>query len=277
MKHPVKDWRKLRQCRKIIQHRPGGGEYWAVAVSSEGLLAVTDGECKCVHLLTTNGTFVRSIGEKVLGGALFGVSFGLKGNVWAADGGNNRVIKLSQDGRPLQTIRHASSEGDPLYNTFSVSASPEGRIYICDRGNQRVTVHDDEGKFLFAFGSKGHSPGCLHRPLDIAFGSDGLVYVVESANDRVCVCSKEGLFKRDFKTKYIPTRIAATNDNHLLITSYDSHIVMVYTLEGELIHQFGEKGSDRGMFMYGPKGICVHHDSGLVYVVDNNRCIQVFY
>ena len=87
--------------------------------------------------------------------------------------------------------------------------------------------------------------------------------------------SKEGTFKRQFKPKYDLTYIAATNDNHLLITSIFLHTVMVCTLEGELIHQFGAKGSDPGRFSH-PWGICVD-DNELVYVVDfgNNR-VQVF-
>ena len=103
-----------------------------------------------------------------------------------------------------------------------------------------------------------------------------LVYVVDQSNECVCVWSKEGNFRRHFPCKYKPFYIAATNDNHLLITSLTSHTVMVYTLEGELIHQFGAQGSDPRRFKH-PRGICVHNDSGLVYVADRgNSRIQVF-
>ena len=275
MKHPPRDWRKLGECKKVIQHSPGGGFYRAIAVNSKGPIAVADGVNRCVHLLTNNGTLVRSIGKGVLSRALYGVSFDLKGNVWVSEYNNNKVVKLSQDGRLLQTIDHASSESDCFSNPIGVSVSAEGLIYICDRNNHRITVLDEEGKFLFAFGSKGIGPGCFDRPRDIAFGSDGLVYVVDLGNKRVSVWSKEGAFKRQFKPKYDPYYITATNDSHLLITSNSSHTVMVYTLEGEFIHQFGAYGSDPGRFDH-PKGICVD-DNELVYVVDgwNNR-VQVF-
>ena len=250
-----------------------GGWYYAVSENSKGLLAVTDWRNKCVHLLTSNGTLVRSIGEGVLSVGLFGVSFDLKGNVWVTDYNNNKVVKLSQNGRLLQTLHHASNESDCVIHPRGVTVSAEGRIYISD--NDRVTVHDDEGKFLFAFGSNGSGPGCFNEPCDITFGSDGLVYVVDRGNKHVSVWSKEGTFKRQFKPKYDPWYIAATNDNHLLITARSSHTIMVYTLEGELIHQFGAKGSDPGRFSH-PWGICVD-DNELVYVVDygNNR-VQVF-
>ena len=275
MKHPPRDWRKLGECQKVIQHSPGGGLYCAVSVNSKGLLAVTDGVNRCVHLLTNDGTLVRSIGEGVLGGDLYGVSFDLKGNVWVTDYHNNKVVKLSQDGRLLLTIHHASSESDCFSKPTGVSVSTESLIYICDSFNHRVTVHNEDGKFLFAFGSKGSGPGCFDVPRDIAFGSDGLVYVVDFGNERVFVWSKEGTFKRQFKPKYDPFYIATTNDNHLLITSISSHTVMVYTLEGELIHQFRAYGSNPGRFNE-PWGICVD-DNKLVYIIEYwNKRVQVF-
>ena len=272
MKHPLRDWRKLGECQKVIKHSPEGGRYTAVAMNSEGLLAVTHGRNKCVHHLTEEGALVRSIGKGVLGFLLPGVTFDLKGNVWVTDY-YNKVVKLSQDGRFLQTIHHAGSERDRLSCPCGVSVSAEGLIYICD--NHRVTVYDEEGKFMFTFGSKGSGPGCFDKLCDIAFGSDGLVYVSDVGNRRVSVWTKVGTLKRAFQPKYVPTCIVATSDNHLLITSYDSDIVMVYTLEGELVHEFGGKGYHPGRFDK-PEGICVD-DNGLVYVADClNKRVQVF-
>ena len=275
MKHPPRDWRKLGECQKVIRHSLEGGRYYAIAVNSDGLLAVTDVVNSCVHLLTNNGTLARSIGKGVLGGLLFGVSFDLKGNVWATDYHNNKVVKLSQDGRLLQAIHHAGSENDKLSQPHGVSVSAAGLIYICDYGNNRITVHDEEGKFLYAFGSEGSGPGCLDSPADIAFGSNGLVYVADFGNERVSVWSTEATFMTNFNTKYAPTSIVVTSDDHLLITSFLSYAVMVYTLEGELIHDFRAKWSDPGRFNR-PWGVCVD-DNELVYVVDHgNDRVQVF-
>ena len=275
VRHLPRDWRKLGKCEKVIKHSPGGGSYFGVAVNSDGLLAVTDGGNTHVHIFNKEGTLVRSIGKGVLSDALHGTTFDLKGNVWVTDTGIKKVRKLSQDGRLLQTIDHACSESGHFNRPGGVSVSPEGLVYICDTGNHRVTVHDEEGMFLFAFGSKGSGPGCFVRPWDVTFGSDGLVYVTDHGNSRVYVWSKEGSFQRDFKTKYAPIYIAATADNHLLITSFSSDTVMVYTLGGQLVHEFGGSGSDPGRFT-GPYGICVD-DSGAVYVADfGNSRVQFF-
>ena len=164
VRHPLRDWKKLGKCQKVIQHTPGGGSYYGVAVNSEGLLAVTDDWNRCIHLLTKEGALVRSIGKGMLGSDLGGITFDLKGNVWVTDKGNNKVFKLSQDGRLLQTLDHAGSKSDHFNCPRGVSVSPEGLVYISDRDNHRVTVHDEEGMFLFACGSKGSDPGCLDGP-----------------------------------------------------------------------------------------------------------------
>ena len=272
--HPLRDWRELGQCQKVIQHSPVGGKYGVVAVNSEGILAVTDRKNGCVHLLTKDGALVKSTAEGVLGGLLSSVAFDLKGNIWVSDWGSNTVVQVSHKAHEVQLLRTIYRAGNESFDHPCVSVSPEGLIYICDYCNHRVTVHDVEGKFMFAFGSKGSGPGCFDKPRNLTFGSDGLLYISDKGNERVCVWSKAGIFKGDFKPQYAPSYIAATSDNHLLITSSSSHIVMVYTLGGELVHLFGDKGSDLGRFN-GPLGICVHNE--LVYVTDFwNERLQVF-
>ena len=271
---PLRDWRELGQCQVIIR-LPGGGRYGGVAVNSEGLLAVTDDWTKCVHLYSKEGALVKPIENSELKGYFGGITFDLEGNVWVAAMSSCRVLQLSQYGQKIKAIDCAGSKLGNFNCPTGVSVSPEGLICICDWNNHRVTIHDAEGKFQFAVRSMGSSPGCFGRPRDATFGSDGFVYVTEIENRQVCVWSKEGTFQREFETKYEPYCIAATGDNHLVITSFTSNTVMVYTLRGQLVHEFGERGSDPGRFR-APYGICVD-DSGLVYVVDcwNNR-VQVF-
>ena len=221
----------------------------------------------------SKGELTHLLREGMLGSNLGGID--MKGNVWVTDRTNNKVLKLSQDGRLFQAIDHAGSKSDRFNHPTGVSVSLKGLIYTCDSGNHRVTIHDEEGKFQFAVGSKGSGPGCFDVPRAVTFGSDGLVYVTDVRNMRVCVWSKEGTFQRDFMTKYDPYYIAATGDNHLVITSYSSDTIMVCTLGGQLVHEFGRRGTDPGRFS-GACGICVD-DSGLVYVADwGNSRVQVF-
>ena len=248
-------------------------------MNGDGLLAVVDAGKRVIHLVPKKGT-VKSIGRGKFGNVLaaffrndgFGISFDLKGNVCTTT--QNSVIKLSQDDELLQTISYAGRQCDLLKCPWGVCVSPEGLLYICDHDNHSVTVHNEDGRFLHAFGVRGTRPGCFNGPRDVAFGSDGFVYVTDKGR-KVSVWSKEGDFQREFKTKHDPFYITATGDNHLLMTSRWSHTVMVYTLEGELVHKFGQKGSELGEFDE-PLGICIDNN-GVVYVADcGNKRVQVF-
>ena len=64
VKHPLRDWRQLGRCQKVIQHSPNCN-YDDIAVNTEGLLALADNAC--VRLLTKEGSLVRSIDGRVLG------------------------------------------------------------------------------------------------------------------------------------------------------------------------------------------------------------------
>ena len=145
VEHPLKDWRMLGEYQKLIRHSPEGGLYVGVAVNSKGLLAVADNANRCIHLLKKDGSLVRDIGKGVLRGDLRGIALDQVGNVWVANTDRNQVLKFSQDGTHLETIKDIA--GYNFKEPTSVSVSPEGRIYICDSDNHRVTVQEEEGMF----------------------------------------------------------------------------------------------------------------------------------
>ena len=75
---PLRDWKELGKCQKVIQHTPGNGVYVvAMAVNSEGLLAVTDDENNSIRIFRIDGP----LHGKGMCGDLGGITFDLRGNV----------------------------------------------------------------------------------------------------------------------------------------------------------------------------------------------------
>ena len=103
----------------------------------------------------------------------------------------------------------------------------------------------------------------------ICFASDGFLYITDVNNSRICVYDKDGKFIRKFTTTYRPSCIDATDRGHLIVSSFMSHKVMVYTTGGDLVHVFGERGSELGQFN-GASGVSVDSD-GLIYIADTRN------
>lgn len=66
--------------------------------------------------------------------------------IYIADSGNNRVLKLAEDGRLLMEI--SDFDGDALINPTGVYVDKSGRIFITDTGNYRLLIFDKNGKCL---------------------------------------------------------------------------------------------------------------------------------
>ena len=116
---------------------------------------------------------------------------------------------------------------------------------------------------------------CFGSPADLCFASDGFLYITDEGNSRICVYDKDGKFIRKFTTTYKPWGIDATDCGHLIVSSYWSHKVMIYTTGGDVVHIFGKQGSELGQFD-SPSGVLVDSD-GLIHIADyGNHRIQAF-
>ena len=215
---------------------------------------------------------MHSISHAHLGGSLFGVAFLNEQTIVVSDlEKHNLKLFDTTKGQQIRTIDQRSTTFRPT----GVTVSPDGHIYVCYWDSNCVCVFNVEGKFLFSFGSQGSGDECFDWPRDLCFASDGLLYIIDVKNYRISVYDKDGKFIRKFLTTCDLTCIDATDCGHLIVTSFTSHKVMIYTTGGELVAVFGEYGSGLGQFC-GPCGVIVDSD-GLIYIADfHNSRIQVF-
>jgi DNA-binding beta-propeller fold protein YncE len=68
-----------------------------------------------------------------------GIALDHDGNIWVADYGRDRVVKLSPDGRLVVSWGSRGSGAGEFVGPKGVSIDPtSGRIYVADTGNSRV-------------------------------------------------------------------------------------------------------------------------------------------
>ena len=265
MKKPPRNWKDIK-CQKILKC---GGVCLSVATKGNHIAVGVPNSIE-VYDRSTN-KLLHTIGKGQLGDYQPGVTLYDQENILVSDYSNANIKMFTIQGRHICKI----DRGSTTFKPWGITISPDGHIYVCDGANDCVCVFDVNGKFLFSFGSHGSGDKCFDWPSDLCFASDSFLYVTDVHNSRICVYDKDGKFIRRFTTTYKPTCIDATDCGHLIVSSYESHKVMVYTIGGDLVHVFGEHGSELGQFNC-PTGVSVDSD-GLIYITDyDNHRIQVF-
>ena len=242
------------------------------AVATKGCLYIAVGIPSKIEVYDRSSTdLLHTIGKGQLGDYLFGVAFYDQEHILVSDYDNRNIKMFTIQGQHVRTI----DRGSATFRPHGITISPDGHVYVCDGANHCVCVFDVNGKFLFSFGSRGSGDDCFDCPEDLCFASDGFLYITDVDNRRICVYDKDGKFITMFTTTYEPTCIDATACGHLIVSSLESCKVMIYTTGGDLVHVFGEHGSELGQFSR-PTGVSVDSD-GLIYIADcGNHRIQVF-
>ena len=264
MKKPPRNWKDIK-CQKILKC---GGQCDAVATKGNHIVV---GVYSIIEVYDRSSTdLLHTIGKGQLGLYLPGVTFYEQENILVSDTYSNNIEMFTIQGRHVHTI----DRGSTTFKPHGITIGPDGHIYVCDVANHCVCVFDVNGKFLFSFGSHGSGDECFDRPRDLCFASDGFLYITDRSNCRICVYYEDGKFIRKFTTAHKPTCIDVTDCGHLIVSSV-SHKVMVYTTGGDLVHVFGEHGSELGQFV-SPTGVSIDSD-GFIYIADcGNHRIQVF-
>jgi len=195
--------------------------------------------------------------------------------------------------QPVWQVYGPGTGDTPLFSRpMGVAVGNGGRVYVTDSQNNRVCVFDSSGRFLFEFGGFGvakplqgsqntYEPGRLNFPVGIDTDEEGNVYVASFYNDSIEVFDADGKPLRRFPDPETVVGRGSSGQDGLGIAvtdvavfedriyATDQYQVFVFTLEGELLDQWGKPGVEPGDLDH-PNGLAVGED-GTVYVSDSNH------
>ncbi len=182
----------------------GPADYGGAALSNAGAVAVAAGS-GWVYVADTNHNRILVYGPE---GALrakwgangadgtagsgsgqfnrpSGIAIDSSGDIYVADRGNNRIVKLSPTGEVLTEWGSAGTADGRFHAPSGVALDAAGHVYVVDGENNRVQVFDSNGRFLAKWGFRGVQLGELSQPTAIAVDCAGEVYVADTNNNRV--------------------------------------------------------------------------------------------
>jgi RHS repeat-associated protein len=206
------------------------------------------------------------------------------GDVWVADGYNNRIEKFSSTGTFLAAYgKYGNSKTELQFEQpigIAINQST-GNIYVGDADNNRVDELSSSGTLIRTFGEVGSGNGQFEEAEGVAIDSKGNVWVTDYGNNRVQEFTESGTYVAQFGEKGSgngqfsgPNAITISGGN-IYVSDNNNGRVEEFNEKREFVRSIGSKGSGNGQLDY-PGSIGVD-SSGNIYVSDEgNSRIEEF-
>ena len=161
-------------------------EAHSIDLDRDGNLWITDRADNVVYKFTTDGKQLMAIGKKGVAGDnnstdLFhgasDVAVAPNGDFFVSDGqgGNNRIVKFSKDGKFIKAWGTKGSAPGQFETPHALALDSKGRLLVVDeqeRKMPRIQIFDQDGNFLEQWDKIG-----LKLPTGIAIAADDTVYI----------------------------------------------------------------------------------------------------
>ena len=204
--------------------------------------------------------------------------------IFVLDAGNNRLLKLDQDGAILGVFDKSSDERLDLQQPMAM-ATDGVRLYIANSLAASILVVDFSGRVEEVLPLQAGLPGeRTPRPIGVAVTPDGEIVVSDANNHRVLFLDAGGRVVRAVGTGTrsaeeqgfnVPGDLTVDDAGDVYVVDTLNGRVVELSPDGEFVGQFGEPGSTAGTLSR-PKGVAVDGE-GRVFVSDGLlAAVQVF-
>lgn len=256
-----------------------------VACDAQGNVYVADSENNRIQEFTGTGQFLRQWNGSGTPLGRFnspeGLAVARDGSVYVAEFMGDRVSKFTSSGAYILSWG-ASGTGPGEFNSAgSLGIDSEGAVYVVDGANQRVQKFSADGQFIRMWGTQGSGPGQFHNPGGVAIDAEDRIFVSDGVNARIQVFSKDGeyLFEWPFSESWtigFPGGVCIGSlDQRIYVTDLQRNEIFKFTLDGNLLVDWGEYGYGNGYLNY-PGGITVDSNGRVIVTNKLNADIQVF-
>lgn len=214
-----------------------------------------------------------------------GIAANGKGEVYVADTGNHRIVKLLNPGHELIFQAALGEQGTGVAQfdePTGVALDSKDILFITDTNNHRIQSFDSELRYLAHWGEPGTTKGKLNFPTAIAvtdknqewtFYKQDFVVIVDLDRSRMQQFRFDGKFLRsitgadfgypDCQLAYLALdyydNIYATDQKNHCVHKFDRHLHYLTT--------FGRNGTSDREFIE-PRGITIYRRFGQVFIAE---------
>ncbi|MBM3786763.1 MAG: 6-bladed beta-propeller [Acidobacteria bacterium] len=134
----------------------------------DGNVWTTDNGLHVLRKFSPSGQVLATLGEEGVGKngekhfrAPDDVVFASNGDMYVADSGNGRIVRLDKNGKFVSQFGKKGKATGEFATAHGLAIDKKNRIYVADRGNKRVQVFSPAGEFLAEWTGFGNPFGML--------------------------------------------------------------------------------------------------------------------
>jgi len=214
-----------------------------------------------------------------------GIAANEKGEVYVADTGNHRIVKLFNPGHDLifqKSVGKIGSAQSQFNEPCGVALDSEGKLYITDSGNNRVQVFSADLQLKNLWGEPGKAPGQLFFPDGIAvidknerwnYYREEFVVIIDLDHSRIQQFTPQGNYLRSITASQFGypdcflAYIGLDYYNNIYVTDTKNHCIHKFDHCMNYITSYGRYGDDDKEFIE-PRGITIYRRFGQVFVAE---------
>jgi hypothetical protein len=214
-----------------------------------------------------------------------GIAANEQGDVYVADTGNNRIVKLFNPGHKLifkRSLGGEASSTEQFNQPHDVALDSQGNLYIADSGNNRVQIYSSDLQFKIKIGNEAVETGELNFPSAIqvtdkkqrwSFYKEEFIIVIDNEGKRVQQFYLSGKFMRGIISSDFGfpesslAYIAIDYYNNIYITDTKNHCIHKFDHRLKYLTSYGRQGKGKKDFLE-PTGITINRHLGQVFVAE---------
>ncbi|MBM3307438.1 MAG: NHL repeat-containing protein [Candidatus Eisenbacteria bacterium] len=214
-----------------------------------------------------------------------GIAADEEGNVFVADPGNDRIVRLAYRDRRLRFVRNLSGTG-PGEGRFSrpsgVAVGASGTLYVADTGNDRIVLTTPAGAFVGSFSGDAAAGVTLDGPSAVAvveaadewtaLARDAIV-AVDRGGTRILSFARDGRLIATARSEALPFPNARFHqvaiDFYGSVYATDTGRSQIHKLDAALTYVASHGGREGGRSeLDEPRGITIWRRFGQVFVTE---------
>lgn len=110
-----------------------------------------------------------------------GVTVDAEGNIYVADTGNHRIVKLDKAGKFVKAWGREGEGDGQFIEPFDLGIAPDGTLVVLDSVQQRLQRFTADGQFVAAFGAEN----TFYRPRGLWVDGQGDLWVADTGGIRI--------------------------------------------------------------------------------------------